>query len=47
MAAIEGDVFEHYLPDMKPVVEMKTQAVDNFMTGAIAFGRARKAARQG
>jgi short-subunit dehydrogenase len=47
ISAIEGDVFEHYLPDMKPVVEMKTRAVDKFMTGAIAFGRARKAARQG
>jgi short-subunit dehydrogenase len=43
--AIEGDVFEHYLPDMKPIVEMKTHAVDNFMTGAIAFARQRKAAR--
>jgi short-subunit dehydrogenase len=47
VAAIEGDVFEHYLPDMKPIVEMKTHAVDNFMTGAIAFSRARKAAREG
>jgi short-subunit dehydrogenase len=35
--AIEGDRFEHYLPDMKPIVEMKTSNVDDFMAGVIAF----------
>jgi short-subunit dehydrogenase len=36
-AAIEGDRFEHYLPDMKPIVEMKTSDVDGFLAGVIAF----------
>ena len=43
MAAIEGDAFEHYLPDMKAIVEFKTQAVDDFMGGAIAFAKERQA----
>src|SRR5690606_38777410 len=29
--AIEGERFEHYLPDMQPIVEMKTSDVDAFM----------------
>jgi short-subunit dehydrogenase len=36
-AAIEGDRFEHYLPDMKPIVEMKTADIDAFLAGVIAF----------
>jgi short-subunit dehydrogenase len=36
-AAIEGDRFEHYLPDMKPIVEMKTADVDGFLAGVVAF----------
>src|SRR2546422_2698558 len=28
IAAIEGDRFEHYLPDMKPAVEAKTADID-------------------
>ena len=34
---IEGDRFEHYLPDMKPIVEMKTTDIDGFFAGTIAF----------
>ncbi len=37
IAAIEGDRFEHYLPDMKPIVEMKTTDVDGFMAANIAY----------
>ena len=37
IAAIEGDKFEHYLPDMKPIVEMKTTDIDGFMAANIAF----------
>jgi short-subunit dehydrogenase len=33
IAAIEGDTFEHYLPDLKPVVEFKTGDIDTFMVG--------------
>jgi len=35
--AIEGDQFEHYLPDMKPIVEMKTSDIDGFMAATIDF----------
>lgn len=35
--AIEGDRFEHYLPDMKPIIEMKTADIDGFFAGTIAF----------
>jgi len=37
IAAIEGDAFEHYLPDMKALAEYKTSAIDDFMAGAVAF----------
>lgn len=37
IAAIEGDAFEHYLPDMKSIVEFKTSAIDDFLAGVIAF----------
>ena len=33
VAAIEGEEFEHYLPDMKAIVEMKTSDVDGFLAG--------------
>jgi short-subunit dehydrogenase len=39
VAAIDSDHFEHYLPDMKAVVEMKTADVDGFMAGMLAFAR--------
>ena len=37
IAAIEGDRFEHYLPDMKAIAEFKTSAIDDFFAGVIAF----------
>jgi short-subunit dehydrogenase len=37
VAAIEGKKFEHYLPDMKPVVDMKQADIDGFMAGAVAW----------
>jgi hypothetical protein len=40
VAAIEGDAFEHYLPDMKAIAEMKTSDVEGFMAGVIAFNEA-------
>jgi short-subunit dehydrogenase len=35
--AIDSDRFEHYLPDMKAVIEMKTTDIDTFITGMRAF----------
>ncbi len=37
IAAIEGDQFEHYLPDMKGIVEYKTTSADEFLAGAAAM----------
>ncbi len=37
VAAITGDEFEHYLPDMKAIAEFKTAHVDDFFVGAMAF----------
>ena len=37
VAAIEGDKFEHYLPDMKPVVDMKQADIDGFMEGVVGW----------
>jgi short-subunit dehydrogenase len=34
VAAIESDHFEHYLPDLKGVVEFKTANIDDFLRGA-------------
>jgi short-subunit dehydrogenase len=34
VAAIEGDTFEHYLPDLKGVVEFKTSDIDTFLAGS-------------
>ncbi len=36
--AIESDKFEHYLPDMKAVIEMKTSDIDAFMVGMRGIG---------
>jgi short-subunit dehydrogenase len=33
VAAMESDAFEHYVPDMKAVVEMKTSDPDSFLRG--------------
>jgi short-subunit dehydrogenase len=35
--AIDSDAFEHYLPDMKAVIEMKTSDIDGFMIGMRAL----------
>jgi short-subunit dehydrogenase len=35
--AIDSDRFEHYLPDMKVVVEAKTTDIDTFMAGMRSF----------
>jgi short-subunit dehydrogenase len=37
IAAIEGDEFEHYLPDMKGIVEYKTTSAGEFLAGAAAM----------
>ncbi len=37
IAAIEGDSFERYLPDMGSISEYKTAHIDEFMAGAMAF----------
>jgi short-subunit dehydrogenase len=37
VAAIEGDKFEHYLPDMKPFVDAKQADIDGFMAGAVEW----------
>jgi short-subunit dehydrogenase len=43
--AIDSDSFEHYLPDMKAVIEMKTTDFDSFMIGMRAMTD--KAVREG
>jgi short-subunit dehydrogenase len=35
--ALDGEAFEHYLPDMKAVIEMKTSDIDGFMRGMRAM----------
>ncbi|MBV8161546.1 MAG: SDR family NAD(P)-dependent oxidoreductase [Acidimicrobiia bacterium] len=35
VAAIEGDTFEHYIPDMKPFVDAKQDDIEGFMKGAV------------
>jgi short-subunit dehydrogenase len=39
VAAIEGDRFEHYLPDMKPFVDAKQADIDGFLSGAAEWVR--------
>jgi short-subunit dehydrogenase len=34
LAAIESDAFEHYVPDLKAIVEGKTAAIDQFIEGS-------------
>ena len=34
VAAIEGDAFEHYLPDLKDIAAFKTTDIDLFLAGA-------------
>jgi short-subunit dehydrogenase len=35
--AIDSEAFEHYLPDMKAIIEMKTSDIDGFMVGMRAM----------
>jgi short-subunit dehydrogenase len=37
VAAIEGEKFEHYLPDMKPFVDAKQADIDSFMAGSVEW----------
>lgn len=37
VAAIEGDRFEHYLPDLAAIAAFKTSSIDEFLAGAVAF----------
>ena len=39
VAAIEGDTFEHYIPDMKPFVDAKQADIDGFLAGAAEWVR--------
>lgn len=43
VAAMESDTFEHYVPDMKPFVEMKTTDPDTFLKGMADMLRSAKA----
>jgi len=43
VAAIEGDRIEHYLPDMRAIVEMKTSDLDGFLAGMVALADAKDA----
>jgi short-subunit dehydrogenase len=46
IAAIEGDAFECYVPDMRPIVEWKTAGgFDDFMAGAVAFADEQRTTR--
>jgi short-subunit dehydrogenase len=36
--AIDSDVFEHYLPDMKAIIEAKTSDIDSFIVGMRGLG---------
>jgi short-subunit dehydrogenase len=37
VSAIEGEKFEHYIPDMKPFVDAKQDDIDGFLAGAAAW----------
>ena len=39
VAAIEGDSFEHYVPDMEAVIQGKTGNIDGFIAGTAMFAR--------
>jgi short-subunit dehydrogenase len=39
VAAMEGDTFEHYVPDMRAIVEAKTKDPDPFIKGMAAMMR--------
>ena len=42
--AIDDEHFEHFLPDMKAVVEAKVADIDKFMSGMVTFHRSQQAA---
>jgi hypothetical protein len=37
VASITSDRFEHYVPDLRAVVEMKTRDIEGFMAGMRAM----------
>ena len=37
IAAIEGERFEHYLPDLSAIAEFKTASIDDYLAGSVAF----------
>jgi short-subunit dehydrogenase len=39
---IEGDRFELYLPDLRPIVEMKTKDAQGFFAGIVDFARTQR-----
>jgi short-subunit dehydrogenase len=47
VAAVEGGRVEHYLPDMKAIVEMKTGDLDGFIAGMVAMADAKAAQEAG
>ena len=40
--AINGDQFEYYVPNVKPVVEFKTVAIEMFIEGAVQYTEAKE-----
>jgi len=47
VAAIEGDRFETYVPDLKAIAEFKTSSIDDFIAGTVAFADAARAEGDG
>jgi short-subunit dehydrogenase len=45
IVAIEGERFEHYLPDMSAVAEFKTSSIDDYLAGSVAFADSAEADR--
>lgn len=41
VTALDADGFEHYVPDMKAVVDMKNADIDTYIAGAASMGRDR------
>ena len=39
IAALGDESFEHYVPDLKAVVDAKNADIDGFIAGAAAMGR--------
>jgi short-subunit dehydrogenase len=40
IAALDSDRFEHYVPDMKAVVDVKNADIDTYISGAATMARA-------